>query len=50
MGSLNPLDVREVAVARRDWQANDALTGSLTLGKRADIVVLSEDLFAIPRN
>ena len=28
----------------------EALTGSLTLGKRADIVVLSEDLFAIPRN
>lgn len=26
----------------------DALTGSLTPGKRADIVVLSEDLFAIP--
>jgi predicted amidohydrolase YtcJ len=26
----------------------EALTGSLTPGKRADIVVLSEDLFAIP--
>ena len=26
----------------------EAVTGSLTPGKRADIVILSEDLFAIP--